>query len=439
MAISSDVWKRWEGRVVDGKFPLQKWIGGSEQGATFLTERNAKRAAIKLIIAGTSPLTKNEQEAQLSRWAETAKLSHPHVIQLFECGRGRLDDLRVLYVVMEYADENLGQILPQRSLSSAEVDQMLPPTVEALSFLHQSGFVHGDIKPANVMAVDDQLKISADSLRKPGERNKRAATAYDAPEGSATGDSPATDIWSLGAMLVAVFTQHEPDLKVGRSGQTVVPGSIPEPYQRIAKRALCLEPQQRGSLDDVLSDLNIKHAALPKPIDQPRPDKSPRWWLVPVIAAVLLLAVIVIRKWTAQPPPAPPVSESRPAEVAPVPTTAPAPMAPSSDPKKSTQTDQDRGKVLQQVMPDVSVGAQNTITGRVKVSIQVSVDTAGNVSQAKFVSAGPSKYFANQALSAARRWRFSPPKTGGVPSTSEWLLRFEFGRKSTQVFPAEVK
>ena len=87
----------------------------------------------------------------------------------------RLDDVRVLYVVMEYPEENLGQILPQRPLSSAEVDQMLAPTVEALSFMHQSGFVHGDIKPSNVMAVDDQLKISADSLRKTGERDKRFA------------------------------------------------------------------------------------------------------------------------------------------------------------------------------------------------------------------------------------------------------------------------
>jgi TonB family protein len=91
------------------------------------------------------------------------------------------------------------------------------------------------------------------------------------------------------------------------------------------------------------------------------------------------------------------------------------------------------------VLPEVSQGARNTIQGHVKVSVQVSVDASGNVSQARFISPGPSKYFANQALTAARRWKFGPPQLNGHPSPSEWILRFQFGRTSTQVFPAETK
>ena len=53
------------------------------------------------------------------------------------------------------------------------------------------------------MAVDDQLKISSDSLRKSGERDKQAPSAYLAPEAVATGPTPAADVWSLGATLVA--------------------------------------------------------------------------------------------------------------------------------------------------------------------------------------------------------------------------------------------
>jgi TonB family protein len=95
--------------------------------------------------------------------------------------------------------------------------------------------------------------------------------------------------------------------------------------------------------------------------------------------------------------------------------------------------------VLQQVLPEVSRGAQNTIHGHVKVGVQLSVDTSGNVSQVKLISPGPSKYFANQALAAARRWKFKPPETDGQASLSEWILRFQFGRTSTQVFPAQIK
>jgi TonB family protein len=90
-------------------------------------------------------------------------------------------------------------------------------------------------------------------------------------------------------------------------------------------------------------------------------------------------------------------------------------------------------------MPEISRGAQNTIKGHVKVSVHVSVDASGNVSQAKFVSAGSSKYFADRALAAARSWKFTPPQVDGQAASSEWILRFQFGRGSTQVMPTETK
>ncbi len=113
--------------------------------------------------------------------------------------------------------------------------------------------------------------------------------------------------------------------------------------------------------------------------------------------------------------------------------------APFSGKEKPAQKGVVRGNVLQQVLPDVSRGAQNTITGHVKVSVQVSVDASGNVSEAKFVSAGPSKYFAERALAAARRWKFTPPQVDGQAAASEWILRFQFGRADVQAFPAEIK
>jgi len=142
----------------------------------FLTERTGggpQKAAIKLIRAEVFSAGNFDEAAQLSRWADSAKLSHPHLIRLFESGRGQIDASNFLYVVMEYAEENLAQILPQRALSPEEVKEMLPPTAETLALLHQAGFAHGRIKPSNIVAVDNQLKISADSLRKAGERDKQ--------------------------------------------------------------------------------------------------------------------------------------------------------------------------------------------------------------------------------------------------------------------------
>ncbi|MGA9392835.1 MAG: protein kinase, partial [Candidatus Sulfotelmatobacter sp.] len=195
MNTLNDISRTWEGRLIEGKFPLQKWLGGSEHSAVFLTERNGgnggQKAAIKLVRAKALSAERLEEETALSRWADSARLSHPHLLRLYESGRCQLEGERYLYVVMEYADEDLAQVIPQRSLSPAEVKEMLPPTADALSFLHKAGFVHAHVKPSNVMAVDNQLKISADHLRKTGDRNGKGVTVYDAPEVSSIGLSPA--------------------------------------------------------------------------------------------------------------------------------------------------------------------------------------------------------------------------------------------------------
>ena len=146
MSTATQVWENWQRQTVDGKFPLRHGLGGSEQSAVFLTERSGReprQAAIKLI-----PAAGRGDDAQLARWAAAAKLDHPHLLRLFESGRCELDGARYLYVVMEYAEEDLSQILPQRPLSSAEASAMLQPTVEVLGYLHQAGFVHGRIKPS---------------------------------------------------------------------------------------------------------------------------------------------------------------------------------------------------------------------------------------------------------------------------------------------------
>jgi TonB family protein len=436
-----DVGKNWEGRVIDGKFPLRQWLGGSEDSAVFLTERSGggpQKAAIKLIRAEVFSAGNFDEAAQLSRWADSAKLSHPHLIRLFESGRGQIGASNFLYVVMEYAEENLAQILPQRPLSPEEVKEMLPPTAETLAFLHQAGFAHGRIKPSNIMAVENQLKISADSLRKAGERDKQALSAYTAPEVASTGSTPAADAWSLGAMLVAVLTQHEPLIVKRKDGRVAIPDTIPQPFYGIAERCLRFDPQRRCTINEVLGKPEVQEPPPAKAIEKPGLAKRGNVWVIlPFIAAVILLAVLFGRRSDQPPVPAAETHPTQSPDAANVP--AAQSPAPFHDSATQTQTGTAGGRVLQQVLPEVSQGARNTIQGHIKISVQVSVDTSGNVSQARLISPGPSRYFANQALTAARRWTFSPPQINGQPSPSEWILRFQFGRTSTQVFPAETK
>jgi TonB family protein len=90
------------------------------------------------------------------------------------------------------------------------------------------------------------------------------------------------------------------------------------------------------------------------------------------------------------------------------------------------------------VLPEFSDKARATIHGTVRVSILVHVDAAGNVSQAEFDSPGPSQYFADLAMKAARRWEFNPPESGGRSIPSEWRVRFQFSQSGVKAFPSQT-
>src|SRR5690348_9523811 len=118
--------KQWEGQVVNGTYPLRQYIGGSDHSALFLTEirsENPQKVAIKLIAADDT-----NADIQLGRLRLSAKLSHPHLLRIYEVGSCQLEDHQLLFVAMEYADENLSQILPQRPLTSQETRDLLTPT-----------------------------------------------------------------------------------------------------------------------------------------------------------------------------------------------------------------------------------------------------------------------------------------------------------------------
>ena len=90
----------------------------------FLTEYTAQdtcAAAIKIVPAERVTL------AQLAHWRTAASLSHPHLIRLLDAGLYQLGGRQFLFVVMEYADETLAEVLPQRALTVEEVREMLLP------------------------------------------------------------------------------------------------------------------------------------------------------------------------------------------------------------------------------------------------------------------------------------------------------------------------
>jgi len=457
--IIVETWKRFEGEVVDGKFRLERQIGAGEHHGTFLTqygEENPRKAAMKLIPAGFA------DPQQLSRWHLAAELSHPNLIRLLQMGRCRVGETEMLYLLMEYAEEDLARVLVERALSPVEAREMLTPVLDALAYLHGKGFVHGHIKPANIMAVDEQLKISSDGIWRMAESTPALGRsgAYDPPEAVGGRVSPTGDVWSLGMTLVEVLTQRLPTWDRKGQGEPTLAPSLPTEFLDVASHCLRRDPQLRWTVADVASwprrGSPVEARKATARYEAPRMN----WGYIIAAAALILAAVLVgphlLRRpasnsnaplTVAERPAVQPSQSPKSAEKKPITQEAAQPAQTSGNATPLSHKEVEakthpgtsaKGAVVRQVLPDVPQKASDTIRGVVRVGVRVQVDAQGGVTDVSLDSPGPSKYFANKALDASRTWRFAPPQIDGQAVPSEWVLRFEFEQTGTTVHPTQI-
>jgi TonB family protein len=371
---------------------------------------------------------------------------------LLHSGRCRIDDAELLYVVTEYADENLAQILPERPLTPVETGEMLGPVLDALGYLHGKGLVHGRLKPSNILVVGDRLKLSCDSLHRAGEPDKSvlAPTVYDAPEVAAGAIAPAADLWSLGVVLVEALTQHPPVWDRSAQNEPAVPESMSQPFAGIARESLRRDPARRCTLADVRARLEPA-PALPEQASTSGNAAASKFRIgAPTAAAIVLLVVaagLFMRFRETEPrigpsmPVAPATEEQRPAPAiaahhAKPSAQSPAPVLAHGTTGSAAVAAKDG--VVKQVMPDVLPSASASIHGQVNVRVRVAVDPDGNVSDASLDSLASSKYFSKVALQAAQQWKFKPAQAGGQAVSSAWVLQFQFTQSGTEATPVEV-
>jgi TonB family protein len=451
-AVAQELWK---GQIIDGKFPLLEWLGGSTHSAVFRTQlpgSSTQPAAIKLIRAD-----RPDAAQQIACWRELVILSHPNLLRVFHAGHCQMSGAPWLYVATEYAEENLDQVLPVRPLSMTEVGDLMPPVLDALAYLHSKNFVHARIKPSNICAVKNQLKLSADSVHPATQAFKPAfLTAYDAPESEIGNLSPAADVWSLGMTLVSAFDQRPLTWSRANTLDPVVPKSVPAPYGHIARECLRMNPAERCSMTRI-KDLMRQEAPPPKVMAPAAPKRKTSF--MPVLVALALVVILIVVKFrrTSENQPAPvatteqqsteqkPVTKQSASSAADQKPTAytsrsgaiakPPVKSQARPPVPVVETAPSTQGILKQVLPQVPFSARQTIHGKVRVKVQVTVGANGDVSSANLVAPGPSRYFARLALESSQQWKFQPAGVDAQPAASLWLLEYRFGRSSTEVTP----
>jgi TonB family protein len=417
-------WKQCEGELAGGKFPLERYLGGSEGSAVFLTRCASGRAAIKLVLTGQA------QGGEFAeRWKRAATLYHPHLIRIFAAGTWALAGEPLAYLVMEYAEENLAEVLRERPLTTDETREMLEPVADALAYLHGQGLVHGNLKPSNILAVEDTVKISIEAV--------------------SAGD-PAADIRALGVTALQALTQHA--ATVAQGGQDPAVGALPFPFREMAQNCLHDDPRLRWSAGKIgawLRSPGRPASTLPAsaaPVTKHAAGKPRRRYYVAavslVVAGAAIVGGLVMHRTTTLVPaaakPARPALASAPpgpaltGRKAALKTTPPVPSDREAKPLRGRRAAQDG--VMRRVLPDIPAEARSTVHGKATVVVRVAVDPSGNVTEAT-LERGGSPYFGKLALQAARHWQFVPVEGGGPRN---WILRFEIMRTATEVIPVKA-
>lgn len=456
-----ETWRKWESQTINGIFPLRRFLGRSNHSVVFLTESAAQKlptAAIKLLPADAALA-----EGKLAQWRRAADLSHPNLLRIFDTGRCKLGGHPFLYLVMEYAEQTLAQILPQRALSSEEVRELLNPTLDVLGFLHGRSMVHGQLKPTNFLVVDDQLKLASDTIRAAGAAATSISkpSVYDPPEEHNGVISAAGDIWGLGVTVTEALTQVLPSRSAEQPETVSLPVALPGAFAYALRRCLSHNPANRPTLSELKAEFgtvkptNSVAPSLdapsgvspssrsysspsrssphpPPPVEQIAEDQLPpgdeaaqsssviRLALAAVAASFIALVVIwaFLRPFRTHPA-SQPQSPSSAAHAA-LQQAAPAAAAPQA-PKIAIS----EGSVVHEEIPILSRGTRRSIHGRVNIPVHVTVDRSGNVIAETLESRDASGFFRHLALEAAKKWKFTPTESQPVRA---WLIQFELSR-----------
>ncbi|QDQ13229.1 serine/threonine-protein kinase [Streptomyces spectabilis] len=210
------------GRVIGGRYRLVERIGSGGMGTVW----RAVDALVDREVAVKEPRLPGDPHgeerrrayARLRREARAAaRVEHPAAVAVHDVV---VEDDELPWIVMELIrGESLHEVLRRGALSPAESARIGLALVGALAAAHAKGIVHRDVKPANVLLGPHGRVVLTDFgiARIQGEESLTASgefvgsLEFVAPERmSGPGAGPASDLWSLGALLYTAVEGRSP-------------------------------------------------------------------------------------------------------------------------------------------------------------------------------------------------------------------------------------
>lgn len=271
--------------ALSDRYRIEDEIGSGGMAVVFRARdlRHDRTVAVKVLKEEFAQSVGAERFLQEIRIV--ANLQHPHILALLDSGEV---DGTPFYVMPFVEGESLREKLDrERELPVSDVLRVLTEVADALSFAHQHGVVHRDIKPDNILLSGRHALVADFGVAKAldaAQGNRRATTtgvslgtpAYMAPE-QAVGDGTVdcrADIYAVGILGYELLTGSPPFhgrtpqqiLGAKLTGRPTPPSRLRPPVGEALSRHLmrCLEerPADRWqTADELLTQLEVLHTS----------------------------------------------------------------------------------------------------------------------------------------------------------------------------------
>ena len=265
-----------KGELIDNRYKIVKSIGEGGMANVYLAwdtilERDV---AVKILRGDLS-----EDEKFIRRFQREANsassLRHPNIVEMYDVG----EDKGRYFIVMEYVDgKTLKSLIKKRgALNLNEAIDIMMQLASGIACAHDSYIIHRDIKPQNVMILEDgRVKITDFGIAMALNSNELTQTNsvmgsvhYLPPEqASGSGSTIKSDIYSLGILMFELLTGKVPfkgdnavEIAIKHMKDQIpsvceINNSIPQSVENIVLKACAKNPKNRyDSVSEMYEDL----------------------------------------------------------------------------------------------------------------------------------------------------------------------------------------
>src|SRR5881275_340674 len=298
-----------------GKFELHEIIGEGAMGAVWRAYDSVIRRFVALKLLSRAGRSADAQDRFMREARAAGALQHPNIVTVYDLGESD----EQLFIAMELVDgRDLSSLIAvSEPLALERKLDIVIEVLQGLSYAHERGVIHRDVKPSNVrIASDGSVKIMDFGIARlqtadiTGSGAIVGTPTYMAPEQITNGPiTPATDLFAVGCLLYELLSYRKPfegetvhgvlyqvlttDPKPLRA---IVP-SLPLALDRVVAKALNKVPEDRyENARHMQSALASIRAAL-SGASEPTARLAPRW--TPLPDAALRLVTHMSLKWRA--------------------------------------------------------------------------------------------------------------------------------------------